>query len=258
MTYTTLFGRWLLVAMTTLATTIPCVGLAQSRDIDPEAIDLLARSTVYVAGTKQFSMEADSTLEVVLATGQKLQLGTRMAVTLQRPNKMRAERVGEIVDQTFLYDGKTLVMHLPEEKAYASIAAPPTLDEMLNYARDTLGVIAPGADLVTEDAFEVLIDGLTSAFVVGDAMVDGVLCDHLAFRNAEVDWQLWVAQGDKPLPMKYVITSKRMPESPQFVVQLSKWNTAPKITDKTFVFKPPKGSTQIEFIPVDASNPVTN
>ena len=119
---------------------------------------------------------------------------------------------------------------------------------MLDFARDKLNVIAPAADLVYSNAFERLTEGLTSAFIVGDAIVGGVPCVHIALRNAEVDWQIWIQLGDKPLPRKFVVTSKRMSQSPQFIVVLSKWDAAPKVTDAMFRFVPPKGSQKIEFL----------
>ena len=86
-------------------------------------------------------------------------------------------------------------------------------------------------------------------------MIDGVRCDHIAFRNAEVDWQIWIQQGDKPVPRKFVITSKRMPGSPQFVSVMSNWQTAPVFTDATFSFVPPKGAQKIDFLPVAPAVP---
>jgi hypothetical protein len=82
-----------------------------------------------------------------------------------------------------------------------------------------------------------------------------VRSDHLAFRNAEVDWQIWIQQGDRPVPRKLVVTSKRMPGSPQFVTVLSDWQTAPAITDTTFSFVPPKGAQKIDFLPVAPAMP---
>jgi hypothetical protein len=192
----------------------------------------------------------DTTIEAVVSTGQKLQFGHRVAATVQRPNKMRAERVGELISQTFYYDGKSLSLNLPQEKFYATVAAPPTLEAMLDFARDKLDVIAPGGDLLYANAYERLTDGLTSAFVVGRAVVGGAPCDHIAFRNSEVDWQIWIQTGDKPLPRKFVVTSKRMPESPQFTSVMSNWETAPTVNSAIFSFTPPRGARQIEFLPV--------
>jgi hypothetical protein len=226
------------------------VGFAEAGDVDPDALQLLRRSTDYVAGMKQFSLVTDTTIEAVLSTSQKLQFGHRVAVTVKRPDKMRAERIGELITETFFYDGRSLSLNLPQQEYYATAAVPPTLDGMLDEARDKLAVIAPGADLVYSNAYERLTEGLTSAFIVGKAVVAGAPCDHIAFRNAEVDWQIWIQEGDKPLPRKFIVTSKRMPESPQFVSVLSDWQTPAEIADAMFSFVPPQGSRRIEFLPV--------
>jgi hypothetical protein len=244
---------WLLAALAALAAAWPITSFAQSGDVDPDALKLLRRSTDYLAGAKQFRVVTDTTIEAVISTGQKLQFGHRVAVTVKRPNKMRAERIGELITQTFYYDGKSLSLNLPQQKYHATAAVPPTLEGMLDFARDKLAVIAPGADFVYANAYERLTEGLTSAFVVGEAVVGGVACDHIAFRNAEVDWQVWIQRGDKPLPRKFVITSKKMPQSPQFTSLLSDWETVPKITDAAFNFTPPKGSRRIDFLPVAAA-----
>ena len=254
---TTPFLGWVLPVLAAVAGVWPVTGLAQPAEVDPDAIQLLRRSTDYLAGLKQFRVETDTALEVVLTSGQKLQFGHRVAVAIQRPNKMRAERVGELISQIFYYDGKSLSVVLPDDRYHATVAAPPTIEAMLDFARDKLDVVAPASDLVYRNAFERLTEGLTSAFIVGKAVVGGARCDHVAFRNAAVDWQLWIQEGDRPLPRKFVVTSKRMAESPQFVVVLSKWDAAPRLTEAMFTFVPPKNSRRIDFLPAPAAGAAT-
>lgn len=248
----TSLSSWLVPALAAVAVAWPLAGHAQAGEVDPDALALLRKSTDYLAATKVFSLVTDSTIEAVLANGQKLQFGSRIAATVQRPNKMRAERVGELIAQTFYYDGKALSLNLPQHGYYATAAVPPTIDGMLDTARDQLNVIAPGADLIYSNAYQRLTDGLTSAYVIGKAVVDGARCDHIAFRNAEVDWQIWIQEGAKPVPRKFVVTSKKMPGSPQFTSVMSNWQTAPKVTDAMFAFSPPKGAQKIDFMPVAA------
>jgi len=251
------FLRWVLPVLAAVAGVWPVTGLAQPAGVDPEAIELLRRSTEYLVGLKQFRVEMDTALETVLTSGQKLQFGHRVAIAIQRPNKMRVERVGDLINQTFYYDGKSLTVALPAERYHATVAAPPTIEAMLDFARDKLNVVAPASDLVYRNAFERLTEGLTSAFIVGGAVVGGVHCAHVAFRNAEVDWQLWIQEGDRPVPRKFVVTSKRMPESPEFIVVLSKWDAAPRLTEAMFTFVPPKNSKKIDFLPAPAAGAAT-
>ncbi len=239
---------WLLPAL--LAADAACLlpSTARASEVEPEAIQVLRRATDYLAGLKRFRAEVDMSIEFIM-DGQKLQYGHRTSVAVQRPDKIRAERVGDLVNQVFYYDGTSLTIDLPDQKYYATVAAPPTIEETLDFALEKLNLIAPASDLLYVNVFERLTEGLTSAFVVGPASVAGVACDHLAFQNAEVDWQIWIEQGQVPLVRKYVITSKKMPQSPQFMVVISKWDTAPEFADAAFGFVPPKDSMKIDFMP---------
>jgi hypothetical protein len=95
----------------------------------------------------------------------------------------------------FVYDGKSLTLSNPQENVYAQVTAPGTLEEMLDFARIKLDIVAPAGDLIYKNAYDILMDGVTEGIVVGKAVIEGVLCDHLAFRAPDVDWQIWIQQG---------------------------------------------------------------
>jgi len=219
--------------------------------IDPEALQVLKGMTDYVGSLQRFSMHTENTFEDVLATGQKIQFHYSSNVVAQRPNKLRAERSDGGVSHIFVYDGETLSMYLDEQDFYANVEVPDNLDDFLHFARDALDLVPPAGDMVFSNAFELLTTGMTSGFVVGKAVIDGVSCDHIAFTTPVVDWQVWVADGDKPLPYKYVLTTRDDPAQPQSVTLISDWNTDPKIEDGLFEFGPPSTATQIEFIRYD-------
>ena len=91
---TTPFHRWLLSVLTASAAALPIASFAQADEVDADALQLLRRATDYLSGINQFRVDTDATIEAVLPTGQKLQYGQRMVVTVARPNRMRAERIG--------------------------------------------------------------------------------------------------------------------------------------------------------------------
>lgn len=251
-------AMWLVARLAVvLAAVLPGVAPAQPAGIDAQAERLLKVATAYLAGQKQFSVDTRSTIEVVLTSGQKLQFDNVATLAVQRPNKLRAERRGDLVDQIFYYDGKSLSLHNPREKYYATVAAPGTLEAMLDFARESLDVIAPAGDLIYTNAFEILMRDVTSGFVVGKGVVEGVRCDHLAFRGAGVDWQIWIQEGSEPLPRKLVITSTDVPGAPQFAVVMTKWNRTPKFAGRTFEFTAPKDAKKVEFMPLGTGGPPT-
>lgn len=236
-----------------LLTTAPI--LAQATGVEAQAEKLLKASTTYLAAQQQFSVNARSTIETVLESGQKLQFDSAAVLSVQRPNRLRAERRGDLVDQVLAYDGKSLTLYNPGQKYYAAVAAPGTLEEMLDFARTSLDIVAPAGDLLYRNAFEILMDNVTSGFVVGKSVVDGARCDHLAFRGAGVDWQIWIQEGSQPLPRKLVITSTDVASLPQFTVVMTKWNLTPKFEHRTFAFTPPNDARKVDFLPLGKGGP---
>ena len=241
-----------IVAVTALALLVfaepPQVSEAQPAGIEPQAEKLLKRMSDYLAGRQQFTLKAESMLEVVLTSGQKLQYDSPATLMVSRPNKLRAHRKGDLANQEFFYDGKTLTLFSPRENLYATTAAPATIDETLDFAREKLDIIAPAAELLYKNAAEKMLKEASSGFVVGQSIVGSVKCTHLAFRGAEVDWQVWIEDGSRPLPRKFMLTSKQVSGAPQFTVLIRNWDLGAKLTDQEFSFTPPKGAKKIEFL----------
>jgi hypothetical protein len=133
--------------------------------------------------------------------------------------------------------------------------APDNLDDTLNFARDALDIVPPVGDLVYQNAFELLTRNLRSAAVVGRSMVAGVKCTHLAFQGPVVDWQIWIADGGQPLPRKYLIVTRDDPAQPQYMVVMSNWNVAPKVSPASFSVTPAQGAKKTEFLRMDTAKP---
>jgi len=185
----------------------------------------------------------------VLKSGQKIEFNSTGRQSVQRPNKLRSERTGDIASQLVVYDGKSLAVSNPQDNVYSQVAAPETLEDMLEFARNKLDIVAPAGDLIYKNAYDILMEGVTDGIVVGKAVIEGVRCDHLAFRAPQVDWQIWIQEGAQPLPRKIVITTLDLPNSPQFSVTVTEWNLKPAFDAQTFSFTPPAGAKEIPFLP---------
>jgi len=157
--------------------------------------------------------------------------------------------LGDLVEQLFVYDGKSLTLYQPQDKVYAQVAAPGTLEELLDFAREKYDVVAPFGDMIFKNAYDILMDGVTDGLVVGKAVIEGAVCDHLAFRAPDVDWQIWIQEGAQPLPRRIVITTLDLPNAPQFAVTVTRWNLEPAFDAQTFTFTPQAGMKQIELLP---------
>lgn len=211
--------------------------------VSPAAQAVLDRMTRYLRGLQTFSIETHASRDEVVSLGYKLQNNERSVVVVQRPNKLRAEISGDIRNRTIVYDGTGLTMYSPDDAVFARTEAPDTLAELIGVLLD-IGVEMPLIDVLYQATAGTLTDDVRGGILIGESTIDGVACDHLAFRQANVDWQLWVEQGVRPLPRKILITTRYEVGDPQYQAILH-WNLKPRIRKSTFEFAPPKGVTEI-------------
>jgi hypothetical protein len=226
-------GLCLAIVLVVGLTAIPA---RSADDMDAEANKILRSMSDYLAGLSAFSMNADIENEFVNLDGQKLQLNSYSTILLQRPSAFKITRQGMFADAVIFFDGKTVTIHGKELNAYVQFESKSTIDDAVRNVEFELNYNAPGADLLFSDPYSVLSSGVRRADYIGVSYVNGVECHHLAFREEQVDWQLFVQAGDRPLPMKYVITSKWVTGAPQYSVTLRDWNTNPKVNHKQFTF----------------------
>jgi hypothetical protein len=243
--------RAVLVAGVFMIISLAACPVMSDEGIDPEADKILKSMSSYLGGTKVFSMNADIDFEIVARNGQKLQLSSFATVVVDRPEKFHIQKKGMIADAEFIFDGKTLTLRGKNLNVYARTEVSGTIDDAIRAYEMETGIPAPGADLLFADPYAILSSGVESSAYIGAAYVNGVECHHLAFREDNVDWQLWVKAGDEPLPMKYVITSKWLTGAPQYEIRFRDWNRKPRITGDQFTFKVPKGAKRLDTFPVN-------
>jgi hypothetical protein len=222
----------LLATILTMSAALLSPASAQSGDADK----LLKAMSDYVASQKTVSVTYDSDVEVITSSLQKIQFTSSGQVQLSRPDKLRATRTGGYRDVEVVFDGKLVTVNDKDTKNYAQIEAAGTADQLIDVLREQHGVVAPGADLLLPNAFDVMMADVVEGAVIGKGVIDGVECDHLAFRNAESDWQIWIESGAKPIPRKYVITTKGVAQGPQYTLRIKEWKT--DLPADAFAFKP--------------------
>jgi hypothetical protein len=218
------------------------------RDVPREVDERMRAMGDYLAGLQAFRVDAESVTEVVLEDGQRLQFPASSQVLMRRPDRLRSERRGAMANLVLYYDGSSMTVVSPHRNVYATIAAPHTLDEAVEFSRNELGIEAPAADLLASAPYDVLMSDVRSATDVGQEEIDGMEAHHLAFRNrGGTDWQIWVRDGDQPVPLRYVIVSTDVRSQPEFEVALRNWDVAPSVSDNDFRFEAGADMRQIEF-----------
>lgn len=216
---------------------------AQAPESDAKAV--LKAMSDYVSSQKTIELTFDSDIEVITPQLEKIQFTNSSEVLLNRPDKLRAHRLGGHADVTMVFDGKTVSIHGKRINGYAQFEAPGSVDQLIEVMRAGHGVSLPGADLLLSNSYEALVAGVKEAKHLGRGVIDGRECEHLAFRNFDTDWQLWVEMGDKPIPRKMVITSKTINNAPQYTLRVKSWKTDVAPAPDAFAFSPPVGAEKL-------------
>ncbi|TXR46323.1 DUF2092 domain-containing protein [Phyllobacterium endophyticum] len=204
---------------------------------EAQAKALLKAMSDYMAGQKSISFSYDSNLEVVTKDHQKLLLASSGTVEMDRPDKFRATRFGGFANVEITFNGNSLTLFGIDDNLYSQIEMPGTIDHLIDQLRDKYHRPLPGADLLLTNVYEELMRDVIDVKDLGSGVIGGTECDHLAFRAKEIDWQIWIAQGDHAYPCKYVITSTQVNQGPQYSVQISDWNTGTNGVAKEFTFE---------------------
>jgi hypothetical protein len=221
-------------------------GASDARADEAEAKALFKAMSDYLAAQTAIAFAYDTNLEVVTTDQQKLALASSGTVTLSRPDKIRATRVGGFADVELLFDGKTLTLLRKTDNMYAQVEAPGSIDQLVDVLRDKYHRPVPGADLLMSNVYDRLMPLVIDTKDLGSGVIGGVECNHLAFRTEDVDWQIWIAVGTRPYPCRLVITSKQVAGFPQYTAQIRDWKAGGEVTAIDFAFKDQTNAKKVE------------
>ena len=227
---------------TTAADTLP--------PLEPAAKEALVRAGAFLRSLKSFELTTTGSSEEVLGSGQKLTYPGTIHYAVATPDKLFLETVTDRQQRRYYYDGKKVTVEVPRVKLYTDAALPGTIATLIAAVDAKYGIDLPLQDLFLMGTPKAVVP--TSGFRVGPALINGVKTDHYAFRQPGVDWQIWIAQGDKPLPMKFVITGTDDPAHPQTEATLT-WDLAPNFAADRFTYTPPAGTARMAILSTDGS-----
>lgn len=211
---------------------------------EAQARDLLKAMTKYLGAQQNLSFDVDLSLEIVTTDGQKLAIASSGSVHMQRPDKIHVTRHGGFAEVDMTFDGKTLSVLNRSTNSFAQSELPGTIDQLVDKLRDEYHRPLPAADLLGADAEAVLLAEVTEVKDLGSGVIRGEECDHVAFRTPEVDWQMWIAQGDVPHPCRFVITSKTVEGWPEYTLDFSAWGAGAAAA--TFTLAASDGTKKVE------------
>ena len=232
-------------AVLAVVATAVTASISAGRADEVQAKSLLKAMSDYLAAQKAISFDYDSNLEIVSTQQQKIGLASSGTLTLNRPDKLHATRTGGFANVEMVFDGKTLTLLGKNANLYAQVEAPGTIDQLVDVLRDKYHRPVPAADLLMSDPYKELMPLVNDVKDLGSGVIHGIECDHLAFRTNEVDWQIWTAQGARPDPCRYVITSKKVTGWPQYTLDIWAWKAGTDVASDDFKLEIPASAKKL-------------
>lgn len=215
--------------------------------VEKYALDRLKQMSDTLTAANTFTYQSHSIIGLQAAsTGQMLTFFTHSDVALQRPNKVSAKISGDAPNLGLFFNGDTVKAVDFDSKHYAESPALPDIDAALDFVMTKAKISFPSADLMYSNPYAVMSKNMISAILVGESVVNGVLSEHLAFTEPNIDWEIWIAK-DSNLPTRLTMAYRDLKDTPRFIVEFTDWKLNPKLNAQTFEFKAPKDAQKIEF-----------
>jgi hypothetical protein len=213
--------------------------------VNPAAVEALKKMSQYLMSLQTLQINAATSIDMVTADGQRIQFDGTTDYMVKRPGFV-IRFVSDAKSRDFYYDGKQFTLYAPNLGYYATVAAPATNREVLDKIYEKYGIRLPLEDLFRwNDVGNERAKSLKSAMMVGPVKLDGVKTTHYAFREPQVDWEVWIQDGDQPLPRKFSIVDRTDPAHPTFTTRL-KWTVNPSLKDSDFTFTPGPDAKKIQ------------
>jgi hypothetical protein len=165
---------------------------------------------------------------------------------VQRPDRFAADAEGDTLNRSAWFDGKNITALDKAQNRYVTVEAAGTIDDAIELIEGEYGVAVPLADFLYSDPYAVLTEGILYGEYLGIHRAAGVPCHHLAFAQRQIEWQIWIEAGERPLPRKLAIAYVEEPGTPQYVATINRWNTDSEFPGDLFAFTAPEGAEKMD------------
>ena len=240
---------WLTAWLCAVCVLMAAPARAQAPGASPaDARAILLKMGTLLGSTERLSVTVHAAYDAVQPSGLKIEWNEVRTLTLHRPGRLRMEaEKSNGARGLVVFDGKQISTFDEAARAYAQAAQPGGIDETLVYFVRDLGMRLPLAVLFVSRVAADLERRVKSVEYVEKTGIFGAPAHHLVGKTDSVDFQVWITDGERPLPQRIVLTYPAAAGQPEFRAQFSAWNLAAEVPDALFAFTPPDGATRIPF-----------
>ena len=201
----------------------------------------------YLSAQPHLQFEVLDSIDYIDDEEVRVQLNHKRDILVSRPDRFKSHVIGDRVERHSLFIKGHLKVLIPDQKIYLEKKyLPETVEKTLDLLAEKEGLSFPLSDFLRKEAVdESLLDSIIFAEYVGETKISPADCHHLTLQQDNVDWQLWIQKGDKPVPRKLVITYVNVPGSPQYIANFTNWKFPKTIADSEFKLEIPEDAERV-------------
>ena len=243
-----------------LGTTLALAPLAfgqtatETAKTDLQAHALLREVAGFYAGLETVVVEATLTVKN-LAPGQDQALSNTFSITLQRPGRLAMAARGDATEKTVVSDGQHLYTYDPKTNEYKVEVPPPDPAAIVGLAGS--GIVRVGTQVMAElfrpAPYAVLMEQVQGQHYLDQEDVYGKPHHHIKLVHEEIDWEMWIDVGEKPLVSKVTVDVAKVLKSAgqdamplEMTIAYKSWVINGELSGDAFVFVPPEGAERVD------------
>jgi hypothetical protein len=177
------------------------------------------------------------------ADGDELYRGSGQFV-IRQPNLLLAKATFGPNIYSVVSDGTVLTIYDPQQRKFSQTAAPGSIGQAFSFFAGEIGVDSQVLNFLgVVDSVVAGTDGI-KVTAAGSETIGGRQCDKFKVSDPTGDnrWEAWLEKSDTPLLCRLVYHNVDGPtQTNEFT-----WKSTPTITQATFVFLPPAGSSKVD------------
>lgn len=248
--------RWFACILSMFVTAFAAPSVAATtppQTLDPNAVRIVRAAADYLKQQQSYAFTADVVFDDVQPPDFKIQQHAVAQYTVQRPDKLRVNYAGDRRTVDFYIDGKNFTLYDQTANVYGVLPAAADVETTVDNIFQKYDFSPPLTDLLANDPYAKFSQAKQSGWYVGKSVVRGYSTHHLVFVRSDIDWQIWVDDGQIPLIREVEITYKNLPGQPQYSATFTDWSFA-AANASVFNFVPPKNAALIDFIAVKSAS----
>jgi hypothetical protein len=203
------------------------------RNVDPKADELLKAMSDYMKQIRTFRFHVRDVLNTP-EDGEMVQYNHKREVAVSQPYRLKVDVKGDLTNRVIWKNENIITAWRRDTNEYVDIPVKATNEEFIDKLYEKFKINVPLSDFISDDVYAALIKNVKTGTYVGEETIESVECDHLAFTQDNIDWDIWIQKGEKPIFRKFLIKYKEMEGMPVYFAVVTYFKDLDNIEDSAF------------------------